>query len=370
MDQQNIVVAPNTVETKYVDSVYEFIEGRDLNFEKLKTILNQATSDELIAVAKKIIEDFLSSKIHRPIIYNDPSNSSRLAQSSESKQSINDAISIRKKDIRYLIAFHFLINNKNLEDSTHSILATLLKKKTEIKTEIFKKFSNDYEKEEKKNKNEDIGIIRELTSYFSPKNTMTQEEKDKFNRDPIKKFFDELYHYFDESMVVAAIKKEQTRNNYFFLEESVDLTPLVERLKDAKSKSEFYKDYITIIGKKNQTFENHMRADIGVFYHLYEYHLKIKDVATPYPIIGMLIMFQSILISKGILTKEEAPFPEPEESVALPFAKPTIGLKIAKSVRSLKNRLGFETNIQLGGKRKSKTKKQIKKTIKKSRKRR
>ena len=213
-------------------------------------------------------------------------------------------------------------------------------------------------------------IIRELTSYFSPTNNLTQEEKDEFNRKPIKNFFNGLCEYFDQSMYVAAIKKQQTKHNYFFKEESVDRSLLVDSLKNPKSKSEFYKDYITIIGKKNQTFENNMRADFGVFYHLYEYHLKIVDDNNPYPIIGMLIMFQSILISKKILTKEEAPFPEPEESVALPFAKPTIGLKIASSVRSLKNNLGFETNIQTGGKRKSKTKKQTKKQVKKSRKRR
>jgi len=156
---------PNTVEPKYMDSVSNFIEARDLNFETLKTILNQATSDELIAVAKKILEVFLSSKISRPLIINDPSTSSRLAQSSISKQSINDAISIRKKDIRYLIVFHFLINNENLKDSTHSILANLLKKKTEIKLENDKKLKrNEYDPEKKKNEKEDIMFLREKTT--------------------------------------------------------------------------------------------------------------------------------------------------------------------------------------------------------------
>jgi hypothetical protein len=371
-------VEPNTVEPKYMDSVSNFIEARDLNFETLKTVLNQATSDELIALAKKILEDFLKQQFGRPKIYNDPYNDFLKTQSSKSKQSINDAISKRKEDIRYLIVFYFLINHENLKDSNHSIFATLLEKKTEILYYFHTKIDRDFaDKEIKKNKVKDVNVIRDLESYLSPENKMTQADKDDLNRRPIKEFFNGIYTYFGGSIVVRQKKKieeeETTSYKNMFGLDNIKTTALGE----SKKNPEFYKDYITILSNREKSYSrSDGRPIVGNFYYLRNY-LKIDDdiqhdslVATPYPLIGMLIMFQSILISKGILTKEEAPFPEPEESVALPFAKPTIGLKIANAVRSVKNTLGFKTNDQLGGKRKSKSKtKKNKKQSKKSRKR-
>ena len=367
---------PNKVELKYMDSVSNFIEARDINFETLKTILNPATSDDLIALAKKILDDFLKQKFGRPKIYNDPYNDFLKTQSSKSKQSINDAISKRKEDIRYLIVFHFLINHEKLKDNEQSILATLLEKKTEILYHFHEKQNRDFaDIEIKKNKVKDVNVIRELKSYLSPENKMTQADKDKFNRDPIKEFFNGIYNYFGGAIVVRQKKVEETtRYNKLFGLDNINTT----KLANSEKNPEFYKDYITILSNREKDYSRWQGRPIIGDYYFFRNYLKIYDdiqhdslVATPYPIMGMLIMFQSILISKGILTKEEAPFPEPEESVALPFAKPTIGLKIAQTVRSVKNNLGFETNIQLGGKRKSKSKtKKTKKTVKKSRKRR
>ena len=387
MDQQN------TVAPKYMDSVNNFIEGRDFDFETLKNTLNQATSDELIAIRDLLTLQFLSFP-RTATIQNDRNDGMRITedgrvvprrwQSIESINSVNDVISMRKKDIRYLLVLNFLINNEKLKNSLKSMLKIILEKEKNIFTDIKSRVDdrlleyyvkgNDDDVDDNVNVDDNGHEIYESDNIFLKKSVdnikkvddiialleSTSDEIAKDVEDKIKAHVEDMYKFFEK------------KNAYF----------------GQGRKEDFYKNYVSVNSEKIKTIFPVYQHYLKIYERFeLELHLRVKYYRYNYgedetviyenenPIIGMFLLFQSILISKGMLTKQ-AHFPELEESVGIQLVKPTItsAQSVGSAVGSFKNRLGFGSNRQPGGKRKTKTKKQIKKqikkTIKKSRKRR